>query len=76
MSSCHSVGLFPVNSLVDVKVGALAKALSTLAALIGLLSCVYSLVDEEFGTLAKSLPTLATVIGLLSSVDSEMDTKI
>lgn len=69
-------GIFPVNSLVDVEVRALAKALPTLAALIGLFSSMYSLVDEEFGALAKPLPTLATVIGLFPSVNSEMDAEI
>lgn len=41
-------GIFPMNPLVDVEVGALAEALPTLAALIGLLSSMYSLMDEEF----------------------------
>lgn len=68
--------VLPVNPLVDEEIGALAEALPTLAALIGLLSGVHSLMDEEFGALTEALPTLATVVGLFPSVHSEVDAQV
>ena len=41
------MGIFPVDPLVDVEVGALAEALPTLATVIGLLPSVDSQVDAE-----------------------------
>ena len=53
-----------MDPLVDVEVGALAEALPTFVALIGLLPSVDSLVDEEFGALAEALPALPAPVAL------------
>lgn len=58
-----------MDALVDVQVGALTEAHTTLPALIGLLSSVHSLVDMQFGALSKALPALVTFVRLLACVD-------
>lgn len=53
----------------DMQVGALTEAHTTLPALIGLLTSMHTLVDVQFGALSKALPALVTFVRLLTCVD-------
>lgn len=72
-----SVLVPPLNSHVGPqvlhKVGAPAKGLATLAADIGLHTCVDDLVLEEGGIMAEGLPALTALVGPLACVDPLVD---
>lgn len=62
-----------VPPLVSVEVGAPPEGLSTVPALVRLLSGVKSLVDQKEGVITEGLATLATLVGLLWGVTALRD---